>query len=344
MSITNRVKEWLRPSPRVFAKKIIGDQPFNVIDVGAANGLNPHWQPLDGFAHIYAFEPHPESAEKLQYKYNKSAYRNLYHIIPAGLSRTGGPAILYMLNAPTGSSILPVDMDSPLVQKEDAYIFPIKELPIETQSLEQAMLENNIAHCDMIKLDVQGAELDIVLGMGEQHLNNLLSIEMEVGFQSVYKGAPKPYEVDAALAPYGFELFDLNLEKHFAKKNGNPGYYADLLGQSPLFGTINGKLLECDMLFIKKPELILATKDKQAIGRYIAVLCMYSLYTHALQMADAATEKGIINAAEKEHIYIQVKKWSNNNRPFFRRPVFSGLYAFVAKIKSHIGHKAWHRQ
>ncbi len=344
MSITNRVKEWLRPSPRAFAKKIIGDQPFNVIDVGAANGLNPHWQPLDGFAHIYAFEPHPESAEKLQYKYNKSAYRNLYHIIPVGLSKTGGPAILYMLNAPTGSSILPVDMDSPLVQKEDTYIFPIKELPIETQSLELAMKANNIDHCDMIKLDVQGAELDIVLGMGEQHLNNLLSIEMEVGFQSVYKGAPKPYEVDAALAQHGFELYDLNLEKHFAKKKGNPYYYSELLGQSPIFGTINGKLLECDMLFIKKPDLVLATKDKNCMERYVAVLCMYSLYTHALQIADAAVDMGIITAAEQENIFSNIKKWSSNNRPFFKRPVFDGVHQFFAKIKSHIGHKAWHRQ
>jgi FkbM family methyltransferase len=268
----------------------------------------------------------------------------MYHIIPVGLSKKGGPATLYMLNAPTGSSILPVDMESPLVQKNDAYIFPIKELPIETESLQNAMAKNSISHCDMIKLDVQGAELDIVLGMGEQHLQNLLSIEMEVGFQSIYKGAPRPHDVETALALYGFELFDLNLLKHHAKKNGSATYYTDILNQSSTFGVINGKLIECDMLFIKKQENILAANDKAIIGRYIAVLCIYSLYTHALQIADDAFAKGIISEAEKENIFTNVKKWSNNNRPFFRRRMFDGLRTISAKINSHIGHKAWHRQ
>lgn len=344
MGITNTIKELLKPSPRKFAKAILGNQYFNVIDVGAANGLNPHWQPLDGFANIYAFEPHPESAEQLKYKYNKSAYSNMYHIIPVGLSKTGGPATLFMLNAPTGSSILPVNMDSPLVQNDDAYIFPIKELAIETESLQQSMTKNNISHCDMIKLDVQGAELDIVLGMGEQQLKNLLSIEMEVGFQSIYKGAPKPHDVETALEQYGFELFDLNLEKHLAKKNGNASYYSGLLNQSASFGSINGKLLECDMLFIKKPETILVANDKAMLARYVVVLCMYSLYTHALQIAEESLAQGIITTAEKEIIFTNIKKWSSLSRSFFQRPVFNSFYKLSAKINSHIGYKAWHQQ
>ncbi len=344
MGFKNWLKEFLKPSPRNFAKEIIGKQAFNFFDVGAANGLTPHLQQLDGFTNVFAFEPHPESADKLQYKYNKSKYVNMYHILPIGLSKYGGDAILFMLNSPTGSSIFPINMKSPLVDLNDSYIFPIKELPIKTESLEMVIKDRTIDYCDMIKLDVQGAELDIVLGMGKDNLNNLLSIEMEVGFQSIYLGSPKPHDVEESLKPFGFELFDMNLVKHFAAKNGRPNFYVDLLNQSPLHGTVNGKLIECDMLFIKSPELVLAKNDINLIRRYIAVLCVYNLYTHAMQIADDACTKGIINSAQKELFFKNVKKWSANNRPFLKSRLFEGVNNLSDKLKSHIGQKAWHIQ
>lgn len=342
MGLKNTLKEILKPFPRKHAQAILKDQLLTVVDAGAAHGLIPHWQTIDGFATVYGFEPHPEACKNLQEKYNRSAYANLYKAIPTGLSRNGGSATLYVLNQPTGSSLLPVDMDSPEVHPGDPYIFPITEITIQTEDLEQALKKENAAHVDMIKLDIQGAELDVLMGMGKDYLENLVCAEMEVGFKSIYKGAPRPPDVEAALKEYDLELFDLNLAHAMAKYNGDSSYYLEkTLRVRPEHNRVNGLLVECDMLFFKKPQAIVQKNDALLVRRYITALCVYNFFTHALDMSQRAYDAGIIISGEKTEIDGAIKKWSNRYRRFGQRSSLRGWYQFFAGIKKHFRHGTW---
>ena len=49
---------------RPLVRAALGDQRFIAVDVGAANGILPHWQNLDGIAVIYQIDPrHPACLE-----------------------------------------------------------------------------------------------------------------------------------------------------------------------------------------------------------------------------------------------------------------------------------------
>ncbi len=340
-TLKNTLKEILKPFPRKYAKRILQNQLLNVVDAGAANGLIPHWQTIDGFAQVFGFEPHPEACTRLQAKYNQSRYAHLYKAIPTGLSRHGGAATLYVLNQPTGSSLLPVNMDSPDVHPNDPYIFPIKELSIQTESLEQALGKEQIAAADMVKLDIQGAELEVLLGMGKHYLDKLLCAELEVGFKSIYKNAPRPPDVEQALAEYGFELFDLNLAHTPAKYKGDPEYYLHKLGVRPEKNRVNGLLVECDMVFFKQPGIVLNSGDAQWLRRYIAALCVYNFFTHALSMAQQAADRSLFSTAEQQEIEQAVIGWSRIYRRFGHRSFLRGWYNAWGNMTKHFKHGTW---
>jgi FkbM family methyltransferase len=344
-TLKNTIKEILKPFPRKHAKVILKNQLLTVVDAGAANGLIPHWQTIDGFANVYGFEPHPDACKKLQEKYDQSDYAQLYKVIPKGLSRNGGPATLYVLNQPTGSSLLPVDMQSPDVHPDDSYIFPIKEISITTESLQAALKDEQVQQVDMIKLDIQGAELDVMMGMGDDYLHNLVCAEMEVGFKSIYKGAPRPHEVEATLDKYDFELFDLNLARTPAKYKGDANHYLEhILGVRPEKNRVNGLLVECDMIFFKNPATILQRGDAALVRRYITALCVYNFFTHALDMAQKAADRSIINATEQEELVSAIRKWAALYRKLNHRIFLQGFYNAWEHIKKHIRHGVWGRQ
>ena len=60
---------------------------------------------------------------------------------------------------------------------------------IDTVSLDHFVLENQIEKIDLIKIDIQGAELDVFKG-GKNTLKNTLFIISEVGFNTLYINQP----------------------------------------------------------------------------------------------------------------------------------------------------------
>jgi hypothetical protein len=79
---------------------------------------------------------------------------------------------------------------------------------IETISLDQCVRDYALGEIDFIKIDVQGAELEIFRG-GIDVLRNLLFIICEVEFVPIYQGQPLFADVDASLRKHGFMLHKL---------------------------------------------------------------------------------------------------------------------------------------
>src|SRR5262245_7817286 len=107
MSSAARSRE--RAAALAAARSLLGDQPFIAVDVGAANGLLPHWESLDGVAEIVQVEPRPDSCADLRNRAAASAAPSRYHVVQAALSEGGGKRTLFVSNAPTGSSLLRID-------------------------------------------------------------------------------------------------------------------------------------------------------------------------------------------------------------------------------------------
>jgi len=87
------------------------------------------------------------------------------------------------------------------------------QFPRETISLTMHRLDDVLADMpgrafDMLKIDVQGAELDVLRG-GPQMLAGLEVIVIELSLLEYNKGAPLIGEVTAWLGAHGFALFDM---------------------------------------------------------------------------------------------------------------------------------------
>jgi hypothetical protein len=68
-----------------------------------------------------------------------------------------------------------------------------------------------------IKIDVQGAELDVLRGCGPV-LNGCLGLEVEVQFVPLYRGAPPFADIDAYLRGQGFTLWRLGQLTHYTER------------------------------------------------------------------------------------------------------------------------------
>lgn len=340
MSVKQTIKELLKPSPRKAGLTILKNTPMLVVDVGAANGLVPHWQVLDGLAQVVSFEPHEASYKELLAKYAKSDYSHMYKPFPFGLSKNGGKTTLYMLNERTGSSILPVDNESPYLIKDDPYVFPITEIEIETKSLKEVFESENLGNPSMIKLDIQGAEIEVLEGLGTERIDNLLSIEMEVGFRSIHKNAPTPFSTIEWMEKFGFDFFDMTTNRLYTGKGTDSKYYLKALGVSSVYNKVANRLVETDLLFFKKQDVVLNSGSSNQARLLIVAYCVYNFFTDACQFNDKALEAGLFTKDDHQQIINAVKNWSNIYNKWYPSSL-EGFHYKLKNLKSHLRHKPW---
>lgn len=173
----------------------------NIVDIGASSHgqLTEPYAPLmqADLATVVGFEPDPEAHAKLCEIYaGNESYRYLPYFVGKG-----GPATYYETNwFMTGSLYKP---NKPLL---DAFfqlgdvVQLVAEHPVETVSLDQL---SDLGNVDMVKIDVQGGELDVFKG-GAKALADTLVIWTEVEFVELYEGQPLFAEVEQFLRSQGF--------------------------------------------------------------------------------------------------------------------------------------------
>ena len=161
---------------------------------------------------LYGFEPDEQECAGL----NKTAELAGvdFHFYPVALGGRSGQADFYRYAEPAANSLFAPNealirrwcygRSLPLTSQFELR----KKATIEVQSLADWAKNNGIAECDFIKLNVQGAELDVLAGAGEL-LNSAMGMVVEQTFNPTYRGAPlfgKVYNfIDAA----GFCMFDV---------------------------------------------------------------------------------------------------------------------------------------
>jgi len=301
-----------RLAARQAAKALLGEQALIAVDAGAANGLLPHWEFLDGVADILQIEPRADACADLAARNAARQDPGRYRVVQAGLSEQGGRSILHVSNAPTGSSLLRIDPKASADcgdYVDPTYLYPITEEQIETRTLAQVMDEAGAPRIDLIKLDVQGSELAILRGLDRARQSRLLSVEVELGLHDLY---PRECGFQAAcddLDAQGLELFDVRVSRVHRPFNGDHEYY-----QRKVFGvhanspTISARIWEFDAVFFRRKSLLLAEGDPQALRRMMLAYCTYNFYSEAYSLAEKARDLGHFSAAEADAILAAIVK------------------------------------
>jgi FkbM family methyltransferase len=176
-----------------------GLPPVSVLDIGALD--HPAYPPRHaelvaaGRARVIGFEPDADGCAELNRKYGPP-----HRFLPQFVG-TGGPATFHRTNWPDTSSLYrpntPVlEMFTGLAECTTV----VQLVPVETVRLDDIP---EAAPIDYIKIDVQGAELD-VFGGALLAVGTALVIQTEVAFVELYQGQPLFAEIDAWLRARGF--------------------------------------------------------------------------------------------------------------------------------------------
>lgn len=89
--------------------------------------------------------------------------------------------------------------------------FPMEERELPQRTLGSIVAARGVSF-QLLKLDVQGAELDVIRGLGS-HLSNVEVILMEMSLVEYNKGAPLIDVILSELRQVGFVLYDI-VEEH----------------------------------------------------------------------------------------------------------------------------------
>lgn len=169
-----------------------------IVDVGAnpVDGHPPYRAMLEaGLCTVVGFEPLVEALALL----NKNKGPNetyLPYILGDGKEHT-----LYLTREQGMVSLLKPDVSRLSMFRQMAG-FGNVEATMETTTVRLDDLAE-VPHCDLLKLDIQGAELS-VLKNAPKHLANAVMVMTEMSFVTLYENQPAMGEVDSYLRQEGF--------------------------------------------------------------------------------------------------------------------------------------------
>ena len=184
------------------------DDHLVVIDVGARWGFQEHWKKLKSVVQLIGFDADDQEIRAL----NNITGRDDF--VPEILGASSGYGSLYLTQEPACSSLYPPDAH--LIHRRpgmiDTSLVSTKEVHIST--LDDWADKKGVAKVDFIKLDVQGAELDVLKG-AEKTLRSVRALEIEVQFNPLYKDVPLFGDVDRFLRQRGFSLWRIKNFSHY---------------------------------------------------------------------------------------------------------------------------------
>lgn len=162
---------------------------FTVLEIGAlpmGSEPEPFHQLLDLFpgSQILAFEVETELCEKL----NKEAKPGIKYYATA-LGRAEETRTFYETNHPMCCSLYEPNENLLKLYNNLEFCYLKSIGSIETVSLDCFVKQNNIESVDFIKIDIQGAELDVFQG-GRHVLSQIVAVVSEVEFIPLYIDQP----------------------------------------------------------------------------------------------------------------------------------------------------------
>jgi FkbM family methyltransferase len=168
------------------------------IDVGANIG---QFSALIAYLHpraeIFAFEPMPAACRRYRSAFPESRVR----LFEMGIGHAGGVQQLHITNRTDSSSLL-----KPGIRQEKAFgVHEIATLSVPVRQLSDVLIMDDISRPCLMKIDVQGAELDVLAGAA-RILDNVDFIYLELSFVELYEGQPHATEVLKYLFGVGYLL------------------------------------------------------------------------------------------------------------------------------------------
>lgn len=204
-------------------KKLLHNNTRVIFDVGANRGdIALKYSILFPNSKVYAFEPFEETFKKLNINVKGNPNINIYNFAIA--DKIGNAVFNSNKNEDTNSML----SSAKIGLSSDEQVKTIDQTIVNTLTLDSFCSSNHIDGIDILKMDIQGAELLALKGatrlLAEKRIKLIYS---ETYFRRQYNNQPLFHEISAFLTQYGYYLQDI---------------------YSPIYG--GGKIVWCDSIFL----------------------------------------------------------------------------------------------
>ena len=216
--------------------RALGRRP-RVVDVGAqslGDGSHPYsplarTTPID----IVGFDP---LADRLAERAERETADGSLALLPFALG-DGGEHTLYVNNDDATSSLFPLNVTHNAEFNHLATLHTVRTERVTTRRLDDVLPPGPV---DLLKLDVQGAELMVLQG-GAATAASAAVVHCEVEFAPIYDGQPLYPEIQRELARHRFALVDLIVSTRY--------HYL-----TPTGATASDRLLWADAVFFRDTD------------------------------------------------------------------------------------------
>jgi FkbM family methyltransferase len=223
---------------RTFKRKVSKDEvtdlsclwgskdPKVILDVGANVGFLT-WQLTKTFknAIIYSLEPDPVAFQVLETRQSKNPRVRIFPI--AASDREGELAFVQRQTSCTSSLL-----GSTRAGEADGD----KSVKVKATTLDQFCVEQSLRHIDLLKIDTEGADLQVLRGAAGMFQRGSIDVVMaEALFIPTYDGQAMFDEIAAFLRHHGFCIFNVYIggeTKHGQARFGNVIYIGQKMQSS----------------------------------------------------------------------------------------------------------------
>ncbi len=261
-------------------------EPVVIFDIGARGGFNEEWGVFKDQVRLYCFEADEEEHKRLL----ADAPPNVTYICSA-VGGTSGPAKIYETHHPAGSGLYAARMEyfGRLLNRDNQIVEA--EHAIDVRTIDDIMKDYGCPAVDFIKLDVEGAEVDILKGSpGILDSKSLLGIQSEIRFHREINGSAPFYELEALVNEYGFRLYDLQFYHQSRRALPYPGLYDYRMPSGERFFayTTHGQIQDGDAVYFRD----LMIEPNRAVARDISISSLLKLcaFLEIYSLNDCAAE------------------------------------------------------
>jgi FkbM family methyltransferase len=262
--------------------------PVVIFDVGARDGMNSEWAVFGDQIKVYCFEPDEEECTRLTAEAPPQV-----HYLAYAVGRSTGRATLFETKLPYSTGLYKTRMEyfDRFINWENG--ITVSERVIDVKSLDDILSTIGIDHIDFIKLDAEGAELDILEGAGKMLMaGNLVGVLSEIRLHREINGSPPFADLDSFLRRYNFQLFDLEVNRHSRKALPYPqiANYRMASGERFFAYTRRGQVQDGDALYFRD-YLLTPARSVVDILKVAAFMEIYSLNDCAAELIVANRER-----------------------------------------------------
>lgn len=260
--------------------RALAADPVGLIDVGARWGVDGLFRPAPELFHAVALEPDRDEASRVAAREADTAWSTI-EVVAEAVGARAGPATLHLLARANNSSLYPVD---PYMARRYSLLGfePVRDVPLDLVTLDSLVFERGIGGAqagEVVKLDVQGAERDVIAGAQRTLAERTVCAVCEVGFFAPYRGIALFSEVELALrdlglAFYGFLDFQHRSTRRLDKRRAR--------GRE--------RMMQADAVFFRDPMAEGAAPEDRARAVVFLMALLLGYYDYGLEVAAAYGE------------------------------------------------------